>query len=1275
MDSLSAWVAPLVERYLSLYVRGQVDSSELEDDGSNLRFASRSIQYAIVLDWTEGEEKNMSTLTDFSTQIEAVLAKESLEELKRESPGHSFNREAFINDYVQLLDYEVVLEYAVSPPKVHLYVKHFRLVLDRGKYKGAPQGKGIKKNGTIRRLMARISDIVKSRESRHTTSQSDAYCFDDSLNTQAHEISREHASQHFLQSQAQASFVDSTGVPPMIAPYPSKRSSASSSALLGYLGPHTKAANSGVPVNDEYKTVARSLDDEALVRAEARESSLRAAKSFHEAPHNEAAQEKALGPNLKSTLAARHNSPIILEQRQDVDRELPVNEVDERSFNDSDGRQGHDAQSTETLYHEHADEGQSTLLHQPSPKRTALGTRRGLSPSHVDPWHGMAGIRTRDIRIPKNQAALFEQHTRQFVPPISGTLIQGYVPPELLAQWNEIVLQRSRLAQQKELESLEPGKVESPQPSPVTNSPTPQTDAESDDELGSSQWSESSPERVSRPLRALPADSSPVTRVPVNKRNDLRGANSDNALEKQQPKEVSLTPTCENLQDLRAISEARQDHDGSMETSQSGNNRPANEGQSSGLDYDDIRASGHDLQGESDAESEDSIMDTSVPCPLEGSQRSVFTNQSEQVIVSPESSLPALPTTRGHVQVMETPVANLSRLRPTRLRMGNATLESHHPDQLSSQAAKLSSQSRIVNTYASNDGDAEGTQESNIHTTNEEPNDVDVLGTQLSDGKWSMRNPTPNSQTPFVLDSSAPRDHESNAPIPTSTLESQDSSKPFSSHDEMISSMESEVKNEDAATGKGSSCMEHSQTSPLKRPASSFEVEEPPSSKRLRAREDEGANASIVELNKPASGVFSRRQVYIHRSTEHLEAQRVYEKFRNDYPSYAGDFLHFTKLCFMLRRLRAKGSLQRSFLWDDFVINHLEEYPRYLEKCLFMETKSLVYEEYFTLNFSKPSHKKRSLTAEGIKVVAAQNVPASDAAMSPPRSRNGAETSFTASLVDKFSNFHAHSFGPATQGTQSDTDDDRMSFTMSSPTPITKTSLRTPADEQLSKTKEQLPAIEEHHSDADEQHPESHMQLPGMDGTHSGPEKQRPAIEETYSEAEELQPEIEVHNYVAKEQHSEMNEYHSESEEQLHMEMGCQIYNTPRDVPEPAESIIAESEINSDEDDLMDETHEIASIELGDEEPSPGPLSDSDNDNASEASEAESINENWFLSLRHIVPTGPSWCDDSNTPFKKWARADQNVFAERKFRRDWAPIPADNKGVPQRPCYSNPPPK
>ncbi|OGM40479.1 hypothetical protein ABOM_010992 [Aspergillus bombycis] len=1206
MTSMNGWVTPLVEDLLSRYIKGQMDSSEFVDDGSNLRFARRSPQCTIVLNWEESEGRNVATLTDFKTQIEAVLAKESLEALRKETGERPLNRDVTLNHFAQLLDYEIVLEYAISAPKIHLYVRNLSIAWHKGKYKGAPQGKLIKKSAKIRGLMRKVFETIKSWESHRAATSPKAYSLDDFPKSQTH-VSEKHASQQFLQSQAQTSFVDS-GVPTMVPPIQTKRSSAISNALLGYLESHAKPADSSLPDNREHETVAIPANDEYPDRTEVRENIPQAAKSCNDLSHVEGAQGSPLDSRSELIRLAQHNSHTASQERYDAGHKLPTTKIDGGTISKIDVQHGQD--------HENLTSPRS------SPKQKLPEMKHpseNSSSSHTDPWYGMTDIRTRDIMIPRNQVTLLEQHTRQWVPPDHGDSIKGHVPPEILAQWNQIALQRRHLSEREGLGGFESERAESHEVSPDINCPTAQTNAESDDEPVTSEWSESSPERVSRP-RLLPSDSSPVTRA-IKMRTGVRITRPSSAREEKQPTEVSSTPVCENQRDSRAISAVQEGNDLHMKNSLFENS--VNEEHISKPVHNNTSAAGHKIQEESDAESEDSVMDTSVPCPLGGSQQSNSTNQSEQGIVSSGSSLPA----RGHVQVLDTPLANLRHLRSTRLDKDKAGLESHHIEQSSSQVAKSSSQSRILNTYTTNGNDTEGTQTTNVSRIDEagETNDNGVLGTQMNTSDWSMPDATPNSHTALVFDSSAPEEHDSNAPIPMSTLESLGSSKPFSSHDEVLPSMEFEDKGPELVPSQGLPCDTHghSKISSLKRPASNIEVEKAPYSKRHKFTHDESMDAGIEGETRPASGLVSRRQDYIRHSAEHLEAQRIHEKFRNDYPTYVGDFPHFRKLCAILQAVRDKGSLQRSFLWDDFVIKHLEEYPHYLEQCLSLETKSLGYEDYFTSHFSKPTHKKRSLTAEGIKAVAAQDNPPSlsDAAVSPSRLRNGADTSFTTSLVDKFSNFHTHSFGPATQSTQSDTDVDRMSFTMSSPTQHTKNNVCSPGDGQHTEVEEHTRETAEERSEAEVQQPEVDEQALGVD-------------------------------------------------EQLRLEMNTQL-STLRNL-DGNESVVAESEINSEEDEFMDETHETASIELGDEE-SPTALEAPLSDNESEAAnEAESPNENWFLSLRHLFPTKPSWCDDPDTPFKKWAQADQNVFSQRKFRRDWARIPTDEKGVIQLPCYSNP---
>ncbi|KAJ5684458.1 uncharacterized protein N7477_000803 [Penicillium maclennaniae] len=104
-----------------------------------------------------------------------------------------------------------------------------------------------------------------------------------------------------------------------------------------------------------------------------------------------------------------------------------------------------------------------------------------------------------------------------------------------------------------------------------------------------------------------------------------------------------------------------------------------------------------------------------------------------------------------------------------------------------------------------------------------------------------------------------------------------------------------------------------------------------------------------------------------------------------------------------------------------------------------------------------------------------------------------------------------------------------------------------------------------------------------------------------------------------------------------------------------------------DESDLEDTCHETASVELGDESfmsNTPAPSSRALPIPVA-SPEVEDWNENWFVSLRHMRPKGPVWSDDRNTPFKRYAEADQNVLADR-LRRGGAKILLDEKGVIRR---------
>ncbi|PYH76457.1 hypothetical protein BO82DRAFT_436592 [Aspergillus uvarum CBS 121591] len=618
-----------------------------------------------------------------------------------------------------------------------------------------------------------------------------------------------------------------------------------------------------------------------------------------------------------------------------------------------------------------------------------------------DPWKDLPRIEERDIRIPKDQQDLLGLHKRRWIPPLPGeSKPQGHVPPRLLAQWNTIVSRRCRAARERSPKQATPESSPSERRPLDSPSPTPRADSDSEGEPLTSQWSESSPEQTIRRRPALPEDSSPIRGSPRRLgRNaplvDRPEVQADRMAEKSIPesRQRVLSTGSENPGDVAGRAKT-----GIHPTRRS------------------ITVRDHSLRDDSDGDSDDSMMDTSVPCPLgvELSQLQ-FVRQSEQEITSSGPSLPA-PATQDQVQVLDTPETNLRRFRHSQPELSSKAPQMQAPSTQSPSVDKSSSQSRILNSIGSSTN-KESSLQSLPHDRSQGTNAeirVDIVGTQMSSRDLPTQDPTPCSTADVVLDSSAPRLSEASVIMEVvlpSSLPLETDSQKEASYDFLAQR----------------SSNRHSVGVVSKRPASALEDEAYGPSKRPRTQPPETAHG-------PASSALHRQSP--RDPADSWEAHQTYGKFCRNYPNYTGDFHHFSKLCFKLQAVRAKGHLQRSFLWDDFIIKYLEDFPGYIQQSQVSESKSMDYEDYFACTFSRPIYKKRSLTAQGIAIAAAQYDPANEdhvpAPVPAPAPRP--DTSFTGSLVDRFTNLKADSFEPGSQATLSDTDMD-ISSVMSSPTP------------------------------------------------------------------------------------------------------------------------------------------------------------------------------------------------------------------------------------------------
>ncbi|EAW15967.1 uncharacterized protein NFIA_053130 [Aspergillus fischeri NRRL 181] len=1258
MASSGIWISPLIERSLNHYLEGPNSETRLEDDGSNLRFADNSPHSALIVEWTEDERSPMPILTDTNTQIQAILARESLEEYHRDYPdrplsgtrGHTIN----------LLDFELVFEYTTSEPKLHLYVKRFSIAWDKSRFKGPPQGKKIRNKREVYDLMRSALLKAKSRETATTDSARNGNHSDESIKSQDGETDGMDDSQNQLMSQ----------MPPKQPVELFASAFASAKTLLGSLKPSARLAQDSQQKKDNDANVVASGRGHHAPDEATKEPNINRCAAHID--------ELSAGP-LVVDPGQNGNATVKESDQTDTDTagKIPANigsgkvpfntNTQERALTDYSRGPDH-ALNKEAVPSQIV---QKNHLEQVDPIVETLPT--DIHTSNADPWDGMTEIRKEDITIPKDQAKLLDEQAKLcWLPPAPG---QGYpqpnVPPLLLQQWNEIALQRSIRTEERRIKELETLELHGSRPS--SSGATSSTDSAYETPSGDRiEWSQSPPRRQDLPADSSPPEARPVERPTMDKRDGGNGPSDQPPHEVEEERRTNFHQEVSHEQEeLEHLPEgARESHESialptELRLRESGETLPQ-------LDDGDDRTHLQERQVEFDQMSEDSVMDTSVPRPL-----GVDPSQSEQEIGSSDPSLLGL-STQVQVQVMETPAAHLVRFRQLTQSTGGASQESLQPGQSSSPAAK-SSQSRICNTYRSNDEAKDHTSQDLSNSTQPHPHgtaessEVNIMETQLSGGEWSFSGTTP-SNSAQVLNSSGPRDREPSVFITASPGHAEESSNPFSSYREAQYSMQT-----DDGNGTSTGLPSPTQVTPtrhrvpqLKRRVSEIDIEQTPPSKRPKMA-CSGDGDSVQEL---AFNVISRRETYINRSAEHAEAQKVYEKFRSDYPDYDGDFNHFAMLCSKLQALRAKGHFQRSFLWDDFVITHLKEYEGYLNQIAAADLKILEYENFFASYILRPSYKKRSLTAKGIEISAAQHEP-SRAATVPAIPQHETNTSFTGSLVDRFSNFHTRSFGPETPASQSATTVDQLTWSTS------PASLREPIRDSFAKSRrvvEETLEMELTPTKVTRSHdPAANSPSEAVaDRLERPTPRHRDTIQKGNRMVEEEEPyDMEVTPKVTRSDrvHDIPNQTNlpparKSLEPQVTTGVPSSVVNREDDDARSIPETIA----NNDEVEQgsTDETHEIASVELGEDGRSTAPAADESDAESDAVSEADSFDEDWVgWHCRRLQSTGPFWSDDPNTPFKVLARADANVRSEL-LRRGMARFPVDERGVIQ-PLVDYPP--
>lgn len=1239
-------------------------------------------------------------LTDDKTQIHAVLSSRALDAYNRDFPTLPLKDHDPKHYKIELVDFEIVFGHSTSEPTVFLFVKQFNIQWALGKTK-APTGKKMKKHKNLWNHMCMVFNKAKNPRqdpgipypngSNESVVSQDDGRNSGQFNTE-NSISDAGFSQEFLMSQLPLGH-HPAGLRNSSTTEPERGLLKDPVELLGHLGPNPGSRHrtslpksmNGLKANspNENSHASKATDDDlpsvndknsTAVSAEEIPGGSFAAKAANEQTRSEKGYGET-GSHLMPVSKQEFPTGSALETPAKSVSEIPST----KSGNDLGRVETASQHSRARNTYGESNEEHMKLEGINTPSKIATSenpfTKNPPKPSNsniMDPWYGLRKIRRRDVEIPKDQATLLRDHTCWFPPFPGKPSPSGNVPTNILSQWNEIVLQRSRLADEKQ-NKPESSRAESPTlatsnhvSSAGVTSPISPSGSESASQAYS--WC-SSPNRDPSPHHELPADSPPVSARPRPRESQTPKPKDNGVAEDQSTGDIATGAHVDSERKQSSeyvIPEVGQPPQNPRQAVKNSTNP--------GLSQPMPTAQAQELDDGSDDESNESVMDAAVPCPLGySSQPASSAEQAGKEPISSSASLPWM-NIHEHVQVTETPAMGLNRVRPE---ITN-TITTNDPQQHSSLATKSSSQ-RVYNTYASNDNVSnDGSSQESHYSSQHGPDQVRVEGTQISSGNWTTHSSTPNSHIAFVPNSSGSYGREQSVPLSAPRAQEKGTPQPFSSYRDVtrLRSDDDNYNSSDKSSAKEASIGRASadiNVPSLKRHASVIETEPFPS-KRQRTRPSDNQSMER-ESKRSTSNVMSRRESYINSTPNRPDAKRAYEKFRSNYRTYTGDSAHFFELCSRLQTLRDKGRLKRSHLWDDFIIMHLEQYPSYLQLCHEMgNAKIMGYEEYFESHFSHPSCKKRSLTAAGIEVSAAQHAATSRSSVStsPSVSHDKANTSFTASLANRLSNFHTHSFGPGPRSNHSSTQTSRLqsvksptrstrvhhdpsSFLRQNPNKNTIIESVEPDDRWTLAIGTPSQESEDYNSAADEPAASKQLQMEYAQSL-----AEQTATAETTSQAP-------------------TNEHVLDKEGDLNMEMATQpLHPEPTEDENEVEPSIPESnhdENNNEEGheeeaaeeveeyDEMEATHETASIELGDERPSTEPQGQP----LPEAlSEDEDGNENWFSSLRHIIepPTGV-WSDDPNTPFKIWARADQNVKVEI-LRRGGRYREVDDKGVIQQ---------
>ncbi|KAK2798521.1 hypothetical protein FQN51_007678 [Onygenales sp. PD_10] len=971
MDALQPWIAPLVKAALAVCVGRPHPAGltrtplQLSDDESNIRVLVSDRRNVQVTDWSPAQRPIQGTLSDSTTTILGIFSTQSTD-LYKKNARKNLN-EGTKGALVGINQFEIVISYVKpSSPEISLYILNFQVEGCEGTGLFGDPAAVVKHPGI--RDMAKDCLRLYNRQRNGASPLNDGSNkldadggsdSDTDVSLQSQVISSQPSQSSNDQSVSQAQFVSQvpygrvienpgaparredkrvpskTTVGKLVAMISSKR--ATNPPTRPQLPPDSRPKESTSPKQNHHTPRSVRMgseiyrigsqpqmapaEKESVDREKSDVNGNAGNKAVVQSKHSSSSSGAAHDPQ-DTRRTPRKNKATYGDQLSHTSQQgTPSDTVEQpRSGNNTNQENHH-----EPARPSHSRSTSGISRQTSKDKGTHLALKASDITERIDPWKNMKRIRRRDVVIPKDQEELIENEN-SWIPPETGRRMpQGYVPINLLQEWNEM----------HNGNPIPEHEVQSPTPSPTevnverlqsSREPTP-LDPD---------WGETPPPS---PLSDLvPPDTSPL-HSPRQRRQPSRNS-------------YSPIPSSANLPVGHELLATKEHENETLQHLQGQSANPH------------VRP-GSDLATPAEDEDDDSEMEVASPKGLENP------TQDESVVDEEiTSSGPQLPISNktSFTQVEQTPY-----IQPSKANVGvnSGPGENAAPQKISSDPLIPATYERVRSDIHSDSSTlATGNIPQNttmVSTQDFNPVDCGTLDydetlvdRQIVSG---LDEYTQNTYTDGYLDQSI------TGHPPGTALSSDKPSSSLLPEPQMSSPspVNTRKRQRDESSPEIHKASKQPRLQQLQKERSVQEPQKPP------LKPGKLSNAR-------RSNTITRRRSYFGEIAPSSPAEEVYQQFKGQYLDYTGSLDQFRQACSKLQLLRAQNLMKTSILWDDFVA----EYPDYVLQH--QNTRGASYEEYFQQTITKPRRRRRTLQAKKIELVLAPQIHSREASPStqPP---------------------------------------------------------------------------------------------------------------------------------------------------------------------------------------------------------------------------------------------------------------------------------------------------